>query len=120
MAGAGFRWEVTPTSAWGDLVDNYYAAIQRGVFAIVLRRAPEVEAWMRSNAPWIDRTGNARQTLHTAVSAMTNEITLYLAHGVTYGVYLELRHSGRYSVIGPALDEFAPVIWNDVKAMMGQ
>jgi hypothetical protein len=119
VRSSGFVWHTTPTSAWEALFDNYLRSIRAGILGIAQRRAPEIQNWMRDNASWTDRTGNARQALHTAVEAMTNEIVIYLAHGVTYGVYLELRNSGRYAIITPALDEWAPVIWQDVKGMIG-
>lgn len=91
-----------------------------GAEAIAQRWAPEIETWMKTHAPWTDRTGNARQNLHTEVMDLTSEIALLLAHGVEYGTYLELAHGGKYEIIGPALDEFTPRVWADVRAMMGQ
>jgi hypothetical protein len=118
--GSGFVWQVLPSEALADRYASYIRALQLGILGIVQRRAPEIQSWMRDNAPWTDQTGNARQALHTEIVALTSQIALELAHGVTYGVHLELRNSGRYAIIGPALDEWAPVIWQDVKEMLGR
>jgi hypothetical protein len=119
MTAEGFRWEVSPEQAFPALAEAYVAAIHQGVVAIVQRWAPEIENWMKRNASWTDRTGNARQTLHTEIEQVVNQmVELTLAHGVRYGIYLELRNAGRYAVINPALDHFAPKVWADVRRML--
>jgi hypothetical protein len=117
---SGFEWQKSPEDVWSEAYRQYMMAVNAGVEAIAMKWAPTIQNWMRDNAPWTDRTGNARQSLHTEVLNLTNEIVLALAHGVEYGVQLELGFSGRYAIIGPALDEFYGKIWNDVKAMLGQ
>lgn len=63
----------------------------------------ETEA--KQNAPWTDRTGNARQSLHSYVEELTNNaVAIYLSHGVDYGIYLETMSSGRYGVIMDVLE----------------
>lgn len=115
----GIVWNIPPEQAWGDLAEAYVSALHRGVLAIAQRWAPEVENWMKDNAPWTDRTGNARQSLYTAVRQVANQmVEVILSHGMDYGIYLELRHQGRYAIINPALDYFAPRIWADVQAML--
>jgi hypothetical protein len=116
----GFVWHEKPPDALEEIYRAYADAVRAGITGIALRRAPEIQNWMRENAVWTDRTGNARQSLHTAVEVLATQIAIHLAHGVTYGVSLELRNSGRYAIIGPALDEFAPVIWQDVKRLLGR
>lgn len=116
---SGITWSVTPEQAFGELTNAYIAAIRRGVRAIAQRRAPEIENWMKSNATWTDRTGNARQTLNTEVEQVTADmVQIVLAHGVEYGIYLELAHGGTYAIIAPALDHWGPVIWNDVQTLL--
>jgi len=116
---AGFRWERPPDVVFTELAEAYTAAVHRGVKAIVQRWAPQIENWMKENAPWTDRTGNARQTLHTEIEDVVNQaVALILAHGVHYGVFLELKNAGRYAVVTPALDEFGPAIWSDVREML--
>lgn len=114
-----FRWDVTPTRAWDALAVTYAQAIRRGVRAIALRYAPEIEAYMKANASWTDRTGNARQSLTVEVEdAAGDMVEIILAHGVEYGIWLELAHGGAYQIIAPTLDIFAPRIWADVRALL--
>lgn len=114
-----FQWDVTPDMAFMQLTDAYIAAIQRGVRAIANRYAPEIESHMKAHALWVDRTGNARQTLHTAVEELSLDmVEIILSHGVDYGIYLELSNAGRFAIIAPTIDVFGPRIWADVQAML--
>lgn len=115
----GFHWEQPPEKAMSELTEAYVAAIHRGVLAIAKRYAPEIENWMKGGAPWTDRTGNARQTLYTEVNQVVQSmVELILSHGVEYGVYLELNNAGKYAIIDPAIDHFAPRLWSEVVRML--
>lgn len=113
-----FEWIVPPEQAFPELFDAYAKAIYAGLLAIAERRSPEIEAWMKSNAVWQDRTGNARQSLHSEVEHTLREIAVTMEHGVSYGFWLEVAHQGRYQIIGPALDTWAQILWNDVLELL--
>lgn len=123
-----FQWDTPPDKAWGDLADAYRAAIEAALYQVVLRRAPEIEAWMKTNARWTDRTGNARQTLRgEAAQVVGQAVSVILSHGMDYGWYLEgvnpktqspMQNAGQWDVIGPAIDTFAPIIWGDIVAIL--
>jgi hypothetical protein len=112
-----WRWEQSP-AVWIRGAGEYERRVYTAIYTICLRRAPEIQNWMRSNAPWTDRTGNARQGLNTQIEGSREEIALLFAHGVFYGIFLELRNSGHYAVVNPALDHWGPIIWQDVLAVM--
>lgn len=63
---------------------------------------------MKTNAPWQDQTGNARNGLRARAEGAGNGARIVLSHSVPYGVWLEIRWGGRYAIIGPAIEEFAP------------
>lgn len=116
---AGLRWTTPPQTAWPALAGNYRQRIEAGIVAIARRWAPEIEAYMKAEAPWTDRTGNARQGLHTEVNHMAGVmVEIVLAHGVEYGLWLEIRHAGAYAIVNPSLDQFAPRVWADVVRML--
>jgi hypothetical protein len=84
-----------------DLVFDRYEAI--------------AETEMRTNAPWTDRTANARNGLmatHDATPMVKHELTLY--HTMPYGFWLEVRWSGKYAIIGPTMFAIAPDLARDI------
>jgi hypothetical protein len=115
----GVRWTVPPQTAWEALAGNYAAAIERGIVAIAQSFAPQIANWMKQNAPWTDRTGNARQGLYTEVNHVVRSmVEIIFSHGVAYGLWLEIRHAGAYAIVNPALDYWAPRIWAAVVRML--
>lgn len=59
---------------------------------------------MRSNASWTDRTANARNGLDAIPSREgLNGYVITLTHGVPYGIWLEVRWSGKYGIIPEAV-----------------
>jgi hypothetical protein len=74
--------------------------VQRLVQGIMLRQEDLSTGYMKSNARWTDRTANARNGLHATYDGGSGDThTLTLAHGVPYGIYLEVRFAGRYAII---------------------
>lgn len=115
-----FQWSVTPEQAFGDLMEQYGRDIHAAIKALAARWAPEIESWMKSNAKWTDRTGNARQSLYTEVEEISSiMIGIIMGYGnnLEYGIFLELSHGGAFAIIGPALDYFAPKVWADVQKL---
>lgn len=53
------------------------------------RWAGDLKGYAMVNAPWKDRTGHARQTIHSGVEDEGDRLILYLSHGKEYGTYLE-------------------------------
>ena len=104
-ASFSMHWE-------GDLteqrVQQIGPRIKRAMVAAANRTAPQAESYMRSNAPWTDRTGNARNGLRAQVVVDTNSVAIVLHHSVPYGIWLEVRWSGRYAIIEPTIQQYAP------------
>lgn len=81
---------------------------KRGMVVGAHQIATEAEAYMKSNASWTDQTGNARNGLKTQVVVNKNSVAIILHHSVPYGIWLEVRWSGRYAVIMPTIEVMAP------------
>jgi hypothetical protein len=66
-------------------------------------QSEQVQDYMRSNAPWTDRTGNARNGLFArgVSDVTTHSIVCY--HTVPYGIWLEVRFSGKNAIILPTI-----------------
>lgn len=83
-------------------IDDRVKHIIAGQF---LYASDEAVKWAKENAPWTDRTGNARAGLHSGVSEGLKQdfFELYIAHTVFYGIYLETRWNGKYAIIAPTV-----------------
>lgn len=64
---------------------------------------------MRSSAPWTDRTGNARQGLFAQPFNQDGGFEIVLYHTMPYGIYLEKRWDGRYSIIPETVERVSKV-----------
>lgn len=58
----------------------------------------------RENRKWTDRTGHARQRLTGSVATISHGYRIYLAHGVDYGIWLELAHGKRFAIIPQTIE----------------
>ena len=84
-----------------------YGATAKGVIREGLDYwAPQIETDAKTNAPWTDRSGNARSGLHAYTEAEDGVGRLYLSHRMFYGIFLERRWAGRYAIVMPTLQKF--------------
>ena len=102
QATAGIRWS-TPPSELATAVVRYGDRVLTAVAAVAQRVATEMQNQAKADAPWTDRTGNARTGIFGTSEADfgAHVVTIFLSHGATidYGIWLELANSGRYGVI---------------------
>lgn len=80
--------------------------------------APDVENYMKMNAPWQDQTGNARNGLFARPYREGDEVGIDLGHSVDYGIWLEVRWSGRYAIINPTIDAMGPIVMRRYERML--
>lgn len=86
-------------------MDVYERKIYQAMHNVALYFAPVVESAAKNNAPWTDRTGNARQGLHGFVEDVSETVVLLvLQHKMDYGTWLEIKNQGRYAIILPTLE----------------
>ena len=84
-------------------------------------KASELQAKMKLNRPWTDRTGMAKALLNAKVSQPNkNTVRITLAHGVYYGIWLELAHGKNYAIIAPTIREEGPRIVEDLNNLMSK
>lgn len=84
---------------------RYEQRVIEAINAVADYFAPVLESYAKQNAPWTDQTGAARATLHGFKVELAKEVVaIYLAHGMDYGIWLEVRFQGAYSVILPTLE----------------
>jgi hypothetical protein len=114
MATSGFIWSTKPSAVFDAAVEKYAAAIRTELDNLADAWEPIIEDYMKLNAPWKDRSSNARQGLNVRVDKSKERTELVLAHTVEYGIYLELAHAGAWAIINPTLDIYGPKVWDSV------
>lgn len=100
-----FRWEDDALVAALDTMNN---EMDRAITAVMLYHAPLAEAYAKKNARWIDRSTNARNGLYARMersghTASRARWRIHVGHAVPYGIFLEVRFSGRYAIIEPTV-----------------
>lgn len=85
---------------------------------VVEQYADQVQEYAQQHAPWDDRTGDARSglTAEAGRSGFKHTITLY--HTADYGLYLEVRWSGRYAIIIPTIEVMGPRLMLELQGVM--
>lgn len=119
--GWGFAW--VGLSALDQAIHQWGEGLDRDIRKAVEEIAKEMKDYMQANAPWQDRTPeeressgddpskSARQELQAQVVwSSETEFTIYLGHGadIYYGIWLEVRWGGRYAIVVPTAQHFAP------------
>lgn len=84
-------------------------------------KASQLEAKMKMNRPWTDRTGMAKTTLNASVSKPSDsKVRITLAHGVDYGIWLELAHNKNYAIIAPTIQQEGPKMLSELNGMLSK
>lgn len=104
-SGGGFKWD---SGVLTTNLKNLSESLARMIVATVEYHATRGEAAMKLNAKWTDRTTNARNSLHTVTShentlGNKSRHTIVFAHGMPYGIWLEVRFAGRFAIIMPTV-----------------
>lgn len=105
----------------GDLQANLAKEPMRQKMAIVAAAnyaAPQIQAYMQSEAVWTDRTGNARNGLRSKVYVANNKVSIVLYHSVPYGPYLEVRWGGKYGIILDAMAAGGPLFLTAIQRLL--
>ena len=79
-----------------------------GLYADTAAKKMEGEA--KINAPWTDRTGNARNSIRGDFDWKGNKAVITLSGNMYYSVYLELAYQKKYAILKPTIDKNAPEI----------
>lgn len=94
--------------------------IERAIAATLRYHSTRAIAYARQNAPWTDRTTNARNGLFARVENHGPQHSLIIGHGVPYGIWLETRFSGRFAIIKPTVDHEGPLVLATARQLIGR
>lgn len=98
------------------VIDERIATLMHDAEDILTQQAIDILAYAQENAPWSDRTGDARSGLDVDVDSDGDSITLQLFHTVDYGLWLEVIQNGRFAIIMPTLEHFSSQVLGSVNA----
>lgn len=107
----------------GDLernVEQLEAKIDGAVNLLVDYHALKGMEHLKTDAPWTDRTGAARTGLHTVSFSGGGKHTILFAHSVHYGIWLEVKFSGRDEVIMPTVRKTGRELMQSLNGLMGR
>ena len=108
-------------STLGKNIDKMSDKLGAVVLMYSATKASELQAKMKTNRPWTDRTGMAKALLSVKVSQPSPTIIrITLAHGVDYGIWLELAHEKNYAIIAPTIREEGPRVVGDLNGLMSK
>lgn len=96
----GFKFDI---SGMVSGLANFESSTDKAVRVYAEQGALQLQNFARENRRWTDRTGHARQRLHGYVGSIPEGYRITLAHGVDYGLWLELANEKRFAIIPQAI-----------------
>lgn len=102
--GGRFYWASDTLFGRGGGAATLVLKMRVGLAAMTTGFAREVQEYARENAPWEDRTGDARSGLTAKGEQRLTSYTITLYHTVDYGIWLEVRWDGKYAIILPTIE----------------
>lgn len=119
MARSEF-WIIDPTDMTREWMGQTEKNLRLRAARLMERYRDEIQAYMKANAAWTDRTTALRVTLYADIDFRPDVIILYFDYGQNYGKYLEFRPdlSGRFAIVNPTFDIYAPRFLHDVTYLL--
>lgn len=118
------RFSASPIKSeffYDELTPNlgvYGAYVVDKVQAVMREFGREMVAYAQENATWADRTGTARQGIEASVEEDKKKPSLYLYHTASYGLWLEIRWSGRFAIIMPTIEAKGPDLMKEIEKVI--
>ena len=104
-------------------IKTIYERRRAAVYALCLNYAGRALNYFRqnqdSNAYWQRRTGQAQDRVFSDAQIEGQIISWFMAHGVDYGVYLELANDRAHEALRPTIVHFYDEFMKDLKSLYG-
>lgn len=84
-------------------LDTLSRKINDAVYMYADTVSKDFESYAKANRPWTDRTGDARRRLNGFPERIQDGARICIAHGVDYGIWLEIAHEKRYAILEPTV-----------------
>lgn len=82
--------------------------------------AKDFEAYAKEHRPWTDRTSQARQRLRGYVEKTEKGYRIIVAHGVDYGIMLELAREKKYAILEPTIRLKSSEVLKSFKSLLSK
>lgn len=90
--------------------------LDRAVAQVADFYEPQVESYAKRNAPWTDRTANARNGLRAKAEHIPSKShSIWITHGVPYGIWLEVKNEGEFGIIVDTIKSMGIVVMGTVR-----
>lgn len=101
-------------------LEQFATFTNRNILDACKQVSSEMEDYAKANAPWQDRTGNAREGLAGSSGANQYVYWIRLTHSVHYGVYLERGMELRFEIIRPTMNLYSNRVWEILEELQGR
>lgn len=101
-------------------IDGIPKKLDRGLVAVTEFHATRAEAYMRANAPWTDRTTNARNGLNAVAVHAPLRHVIVCHHTMPYGIWLEVANGGKYRIIIPTIKDQGRATMATIRGLLGR
>lgn len=98
---SGFKIDVSQVV---QKLDAFQDKFDAAMYLFSTSGAQKLQNYAKYNRPWTDRTGAARQRLKGSAYRIDHGYRLEIAHGVSYGIYLEFAHERRFAILEPTIE----------------
>lgn len=98
---------------------NFTGTLNKALTVFMAYQETKVQDYMRQNAPWTDRTANARGGLFAKNVSQLGTYAIVCYHTVPYGIWLEIAHDGHFRIIQPTIQAEGHRIMGELGQLMG-
>lgn len=105
----------------GRAIGNYANKAGAIILLYAGTKAKQMQSYMQVRRRWMDRTGEAKRRLSARVSQPdSNTVRITCSHGVPYGIWLELAHNRRFSIIRETINQFSFQLLDGLNTIFGE
>ncbi len=117
MARSGFSW--SPNTLKPGVI-GFGPRLHLALKGFFEYQETKVQDYMRVNAPWTDRTANARQGLFAKAFNDGDNHGIVCYHTMPYGIWLEVKNSGQYAIIVPTIENQGRVVMGQMNKLLAK
>lgn len=115
MANSGFKVDMSELE---EALKRMQERQEAAIMMYAQTGAQKFESYAKQNRRWTDRTGMARKSLVGYVTKYSHSIRINIAHGMFYGIYLELAHEKKYAILAETVKKNSAEVLEGFKTLL--